>query len=433
MPLTVLVGTQWGDEGKGKAIDVLAGRAYMVVRCQGGTNAGHTVLAGERQLGLRMIPSSILHESVTPVIGDGVVIDPQVLLDEIDALEAQGISCRTLLLSGNAHLIMPYHRVLDRVIERHLGPNRLGVTKSGIGPSYADKASRSGLRVQDLLDRKIFEQKLELNLKEKNAILARVYNQLPLDPKKIMAEYEVYAERLRPFIADTSLAIARALQAGRTVLLEGAQGTLLDLDHGSYPFVTSSKTTAPGIIGGAGVGPRMVDRVVGATKAYCTRVGFGPFPTELDGDIASKLRGVKGNVDAEYGTVTGRERRTGWLDTVLLRYAVRLNSLDEIFLTKFDFLSGFDTLKICVAYDHDGERLDEVPFHQSVFHKVTPVYEELDGWSENIAAARSFGELPRAAQAYVRRVEDITGVPVTWIGVGPEREQLISWEKVTVP
>jgi adenylosuccinate synthase len=424
MPLTVLVGTQWGDEGKGRAIDVLSADADMVVRCQGGTNAGHTVIAGETILKLRLIPSSILRPAV-PVIGDGVVIDPDVLLGEIDALTEQGISCDRLLVSGNAHLIMPYHRVLDRVIERHLGRAQLGTTRKGIGPAYADKASRIGLRVQDLLDMKIFGQKLEVNLKEKNAVLAKVYNQLPLDPKKIIAEYEGYAERLAPYIADTSLAIDRALRASKKVLLEGAQGTMLDIDHGTYPFVTSSQPTAAGALAGAGLGPCVVDRVVGATKAHCTRVGTGPFPTEIEGEVADLLRGVRGELGAEFGTVTGRQRRMGWLDGVILKYATRINSLSEIFLTKFDKLSGVGPLKIATAYTFEGERYDEVPPHQSIFHKCEPVYEDLDGWDEDISHARAFADLPYAAQRYVRRVEEIAGVPVKWISVGPEREQLV--------
>lgn len=425
MSATVLVGTQWGDEGKGRAIDVFAADADMVVRCQGGANAGHTVIAGDTVLKLRLIPSSILHENVTPVIADGVVVDLAVLLEEIDTLAAQGISCARLLVSGNAHVVMPYHRVLDKVIERHLGRAQLGTTKKGIGPAYADKAARIGLRVQDLLDLKIFQQKLEINLREKNAVLAKVYNQLPLDAKKIMVEYGAYAERLAPYIADTGLAVDRALKAGRSVLLEGAQGTLLDVDGGTYPFVTSSMTTAPGIVGGAGIGPLAVSRVVGATKAYCTRVGAGPFPTEETGEIASRLRGVKGTFGAEYGTVTGRERRTGWLDAVLLKYAIRRNSVSDIFLTKFDFLSGFDSVKICTSYEHEGVSYDEFPPHQSIFHKCAPVYEQLEGWAQDVSEARSFADLPAAAQAYVRRIEELAGVPITFIGVGPERAQFI--------
>lgn len=426
MPATILVGTQWGDEGKGKAVDVLSARAHMVVRCQGGANAGHTVYAGDRVLALRMIPSSILYPDVVPVIADGVVVDPKVLIAEIDTLAEQGISCDRLILSGNAHLVMPYHRVLDKVIDRHLGKAKLGTTKSGIGPAYADKASRIGLRVQDLGDMKIFSQKLEINMREKNGVLSRVYNQLPLDSRKIIDEYQGYADRLASYVADSGLAIWRALRDGGHVLLEGAQGTLLDVEGGTYPFVTSSKTTAAGICAGAGIGPLAVDRVVGATKAYCTRVGTGPFPTEEHGPDADLLRGTRGKVDAEFGTVTGRSRRTGWLDGVLLRYAARVNSLTDIFLTKFDFLSAFPTIRIANAYRYEGDLLTEFPFHQSVFHKVEPVYQELEGWRENIAGARTFAELPRAAQAYVRRVEEITGVPVTWVGVGPEREQVIA-------
>ncbi|HEX9776145.1 MAG TPA: adenylosuccinate synthase [Actinomycetota bacterium] len=431
MPVTVLVGTQWGDEGKGRAVDVLSERADMVVRCQGGTNAGHTVIAGDTELKLRLIPSSILRPAV-PAIGDGVVIDPQVLLEEIDALAALGISTERLLVSGNAHLVMPYHRVLDRVIDRHLGRASLGTTKKGIGPAYADKASRIGLRVQDLLDMKIFAQKLELNLREKNAVLAKIYNQLPIDAKKVIAEYEGYAERLRPFIADTSLAIDRAIKDGRQVLLEGAQGTLLDIDHGTYPFVTSSQPTAAGACTGAGIGPRAIDRVVGATKAHCTRVGTGPFPTEIDGPVADRLRGVKGEQDAEFGTVTGRARRMGWLDGVLLRYAVRLNSLDELWISKLDKLTGVGPLKVAVAYRHEGTTYEDFPPHQSIFHKCEPVYEELEGWTEDVSGARSFEELPAAARAYVARVEEIAGVPASFVSVGPEREQVVRSERVPV-
>jgi len=431
MPLTVLVGTQWGDEGKGRAIDLLSANADMVVRCQGGANAGHTVIVGDTVLKLRLIPSSILRPAV-PVIADGVVLDLEVLIGEIDALAEQGISCERLLISGNAHVIMPYHLVLDRVIERHLGRAQLGTTRKGIGPAHSDKAARIGLRAQDLLDMKIFEQKLETNLKEKNAVLAKVYNQLALDKKKIIAEYVAYAERLAPYITDTGVQIDRAVRAGKTVLLEGAQGTLLDLDHGTYPFVTSSKTTAPGIIGGAGIGPRAVDRVVGATKAYCTRVGAGPFPTEESGEIADRLRGVQGTLGSEFGTVTGRARRTGWLDGVLLRYAVRLNSLSDIFLTKFDFLSGFDTVKICSGYRYEGELYTEFPPHQTIFHKCEPVYEELPGWDGDVSRARTFAELPAGAQRYIRRVEEIADTPISWIGVGPERDQLIHAAQVGV-
>lgn len=429
MPTTILVGTQWGDEGKGRAVDVLASDADVVVRCQGGANAGHTVIAGDRILKLRLIPSSILHDGVTPMIGDGVVVDLQVLLEEIDTLAEQGISCERLRVSGNAHIVMPYHRELDRVVERYLGRRKLGTTKKGIGPTYADKTNRIGLRVQDLLDRKIFEQKLEINTREKNAVLAKIYNRLPLDHRTVVEEYTVYADRLRPFITDTGLELHRALADGKHVLLEGAQGTLLDIDRGTYPFVTSSSTTAAGILAGSGLGPLAVDRVVGATKAYCTRVGEGPFPTEEDGEIGERLRGVRGEMGAEFGTVTGRSRRTGWLDGVLLRYAARVNSLSEIFLTKFDFLSGFERVKIAVAYRYKGDTFTEYPPHQSILNGAEAVYEELEGWADSVSGARSFSELPRAAQRYVRRVEEIAGVPVRFIGVGPEREQMVRMEK----
>ncbi len=429
MPTTVLVGTQWGDEGKGRAVDLLAADADVVARCQGGANAGHTVIAGDHILALSLIPSSILHPHVTPVIADGVVVDPKILLDEIDTLEGKGISCGRLIISGNAHLVMPYHKEIDKVTDRYLGNRRLGVTKKGIGPAYADKAARTGLRVQDLLDLKIFEQKLEINLREKNTVLAKIYGRLPVDGKAIMDEYAGFAERLRPYIGDAGLAMWRALGEGRHVLLEGAQGTLLDLDRGTYPYVTSSQTTAPGICAGAGLGPLSIDRVVGATKAYCTRVGAGPFPTELEGEDAERLRGVKGELGAEFGTVTGRSRRTGWLDGVLLRYAARVNSLSEIFLTKFDFLSGFGRVKIATAYRYEGELLDEAPWHQSVFHKCEPIYEELEGWGDDVSDARRFADLPKAAQRYIRRVEEIAGVPVRWIGVGPDREQMVPLEK----
>jgi adenylosuccinate synthase len=356
------------------------------------------------------------------VIGDGVVVDPQTLIGEIDALAAQDISCERLLVSGNAHLIMPYHRVFDRVQERHLGKAQLGVTKNGIGPAYADKAARIGLRVQDLTDMKIFGQKLDFNLSQKNPVLAKIYNQLPLDAGKIIAEYEEYARRLAPHIGDSSLAVHAALQRGEHVLFEGGQGTMLDLDHGTYPFVTSSNPVAGGACTGGGVGPRDIGRVIGLTKAYTTRVGAGPFPTEDEGEIGDYL-GKQGN---EFGTVTGRKRRCGWLDGPLLRYAARLNSLSDLFVTKLDVLSGLEKVRICVAYRHEGETLEEVPYHQSVFHKCEPVYQDLDGWWEDLSEARSFDALPSAAQRYVRMVEEVSGVPVSWISVGPERDQTIA-------
>lgn len=419
MPATALVGAQWGDEGKGKATDLLAPEMDFVIRYQGGNNAGHTVVAGDITLALHLIPSGILYPDVVPVIGDGVVVDPETLLEEMDALAEQGISCERLLVSGNAHLIMPYHRVLDRVTERHLGRAKLGTTRRGIGPAYADKATRVGLRVQDLLDIKIFEQKLEVALKEKNAVLSRVYNQLPLEHRKIVEQYRGFAERLAPHIADTGLEVWRALKDGKQVLFEGAQGTLLDVDHGTYPFVTSSSPTAGGACIGAGIGPREISRVIGVAKAYVTRVGSGPFPTEDEGPDGERM----GEVGQEFGVTTGRKRRCGWMDAVLLRYAVRLNSMTDVFLTKLDVLSGFDRVRIAVAYRHGGETYEEFPPHQSIFHKCEPVYEDLPGWREDIGGARSFSDLPAAAQDYVRRIEGIAGVPVTMISVGPERDQ----------
>jgi adenylosuccinate synthase len=428
MSATVLVGSQWGDEGKGKVTDILAADTDFVVRYQGGNNAGHTVVHDGVTLKLHLIPSSILFSQVTPVIGDGVVIDPQVLLEEIDLLAAQGISTERLVLSGNAHLIMPYHREIDRVTERYLGRSKLGTTKRGIGPAYADKAARIGLRVQDLLDMKIFGQKLEVALKEKNAILTKIYNRLPMQAGKIIEEYSVYADRLAPRIADTSLLVWSALREGRRVLFEGAQGTLLDVDHGTYPFVTSSSPVAGGACTGAGLGPREIDRVIGVTKAYVTRVGSGPFPTEEFGPAGERM------IEAghEYGTTTGRKRRTGWFDAVLLRYAARLNSLSDLFITKLDVLSGIEPLRIAIAYTHDGRTYEEFPPHQSIFHNCAPVYEEMPGWSEDISNARTFADLPTQAQAYVRRIEELGGVPATWVSVGPSREQTVVREPVGV-
>ena len=428
MSATVLVGSQWGDEGKGKVCDILAAETDLVVRYQGGNNAGHTVVADGTTLKLHLIPSSILSRHVVPVIGDGVVVDPQVLLEEMDLLDSQGISTERLLVSGNAHLIMPYHREIDRVIERYLGRSKLGTTKRGIGPAYADKAARIGLRVQDMLDMKIFRQKLEVALKEKNAVLSKIYNRLPMDAGRIADEYAEYAERLAPRITDTALLIWNALRDGKHVLLEGAQGTLLDVDHGTYPFVTSSSPIAGGACTGAGIGPREIDRVIGVTKAYVSRVGSGPFPTEDLGPDGDRMI----DIGHEFGTTTGRRRRCGWFDAVLLRYAARLNSMSDVFLTKLDVLSGMPSVKLCVAYRYEGKTYTEFPPHQSIFHNCEPVYEVMPGWSEDIAGARTFAELPSATQDYVRRIEELGGVPITWISVGPEREQTVVREHVGV-
>ncbi|MFN2590874.1 MAG: adenylosuccinate synthase [Actinomycetota bacterium] len=422
MPATILVGTQWGDEGKGKATDLLAGDTDFVVRYQGGNNAGHTVLAGGRALKLHLIPSGILYPHVTPVIADGVVVDPKVLLGEMDTLAGLGIDTGRLAISGNAHLIMPYHRELDRVTERYLGKHALGTTRRGIGPAYADKAMRIGLRVQDLTDPGIFRQKLDVAIKEKNQVLSRVYNRLPLDPAQIADEYLAIGERLAPHLADTSALLYQALREGKRVLLEGAQGTLLDLDHGTYPFVTSSNPIAGGALAGSGLGPKEIDRVIGVTKAYVTRVGSGPFPTEDTGAAGAEMR----ERGVEFGTTTGRPRRCGWFDAVLLRYAARVNGLTELFVTKLDVLSGLPALKICTAYRYEDRLYEDFPPHQTIFHKAEPVYEEVEGWGDDLEGVRMLDALPGAAIKYVRRIGELAGVPVRNVSVGPDREQTLS-------
>ncbi len=424
MPATVVVGTQWGDEGKGKLTDLLAGEMDLVVRYQGGHNAGHRIVVDGEAFALQLVPSGVLYPHITPVIGNGVVVDPAVLLAEVDALGERGIDTSRLVVSGNAHLIMPYHQELDRVTERYLGKNSLGTTKRGIGPAYADKAARVGLRVQDLLDPKIFRQKLDVALKEKNAVLAKVYNRLPLSADDIARQYlEVCAPRIAPMVADTVGIVHDALGAGRNILMEGAQATFLDLDHGTYPFVTSSNPVAGGACTGSGLGPRDIDRVIGIAKAYVTRVGAGPFPTEQDNDVGDLLI-ERGH---EFGTNTGRRRRCGWFDTVMARQAVRLNSLSEIALTKLDVLDTFETVKVCVAYEAGGERFVHPPYHQSVLHQVTPVYEELPGWRTDLTGVTSLAEMPAAARDYVAFLAEQVGVPVGLVGVGPGREQFVSF------
>jgi adenylosuccinate synthase len=429
MPGTVIVGTQWGDEGKGRFTDYLAKEVSMVVRYQGGHNAGHTIIVDGETFALQLVPSGILYDWVTVVIGNGVVVDPRVLIAELDMLEARGVDTGRLRLSGNAHLVMPYHQELDRVTERYLGKNKLGTTKRGIGPAYADKALRVGIRVQDLLDPKIFREKLDLVLREKNGVLSKVYNRLPSDPDEIVEEYLALVPRLEPLIDDTVHLVHEALAAGQHVLFEGAQATFLDLDQGTYPYVTSSNPVAGGVCTGAGVGPMAITRVVGVVKAYTTRVGSGPFPTELpEGDAVGDLLVDRG---AEYGTNTKRRRRVGWLDGVMLRHAIRLNSCSEIALTKLDILSPLEEIRVCVGYEGpDGERLDHVPYHQSVFHKVRPVYETLPGWNGEIDQVESFDALPAAARDYVRFVEEFAGLPVTLLGVGPQRSQTVALPRV---
>lgn len=422
MPGIVLLGTQWGDEGKGKVTHLMADQMDMVVRFQGGNNAGHTVIVGTETFKLHLLPAGILYSHITPVIGPGVVIDPAVLIGEMDALAARGISPERLRISGSAHLIMPYHKELDKLTERRLGKMKLGTTGRGIGPAYADKASRIGIRVQDLLDRKIFREKLALALREKNLVLTKIFGRLPMNVDAIFEQYEAYANRIEPHITDTVEEVHAFLGAGRNVLFEGAQGTLLDLDHGTYPFVTSSNPVAGGVCAGAGVGPRDIDRIIGVTKAYITRVGEGPFPSEDLGPDGELLvdRGV------EYGTTTGRKRRCGWFDAVLGRYAARLNSQTEIFLTKLDVLSAFERIRICVGYEYEGKTYESFPPHQTIFHKAVPVYEEMAGWQTEIGDARTFDELPKGAQAYVERLEDLVGVPVTHISVGPEATETVT-------
>jgi adenylosuccinate synthase len=419
MPASVVVGTQWGDEGKGKATDYLADRMDLVVRYQGGNNAGHTILAEGHTLKLQLIPSGILYPHITSVIADGVVVDPRVLLEEMDGLRAIGVDPSGLVVSGNCHMIMPYHLELERVTERFLGKNALGTTKRGIGPAYGDKAARIGLRIQDLFDEKIFREKLEIVLKEKNQVLTRVYGRLPLVADAIVDDYLRYAERLRPIVVESSKLIHDALREGKNVLLEGAQGTMLDLDKGTYPFVTSSNPLTGYALASAGIGPKHVERVIGITKAYVTRVGAGPFPTE-EHDADGERLGERGH---EFGTVTGRKRRCGWFDAVVLRYAARINGLTELFITKLDVLSGFETVKVCTAYRAEGETYEDVPPHQSLFHAAEPVYEELDGWTEDLTGARTAEDLPKAARAYLERVAELVDVPIGVVSVGPGREQ----------
>jgi adenylosuccinate synthase len=422
VPATVIVGAQWGDEGKGKATDLLADTTDLVVRYQGGNNAGHTVIVGDRVFKLHLIPSGILYPHVTPVIGDGVVVDPQVLLQELDGLVEEGLDAfERVRVSGNAHLIMPYHRELDMLIERRLGKAKLGTTKRGIGPAYADKASRVGLRFQDLFDEGIFRQKLEAALVHKNEQLAKIYNRLPMDADRIADEYLGYAERLRPLMVDATSLIHESLEQGMHIILEGAQGTMLDLDHGTYPFVTSSNPIAGGALTGGGIGPRHVDRVIGITKAYVTRVGAGPFPTELFDDIGERMTDVGG----EYGTTTGRRRRVGWFDAVVARYADRVNGFTDLFLTKLDVLSEFDTLRVCTGYRVGDTVHRHLPADQTSIHHAEPVYQEMPGWGTDITETTSYDDLPAAARDYVDLLEEVAGTPVTWVSVGPKRSQTL--------
>jgi adenylosuccinate synthase len=421
MPASVVLGAQWGDEGKGRVVDFFAESADFVVRYQGGNNAGHTIVVGEQRLALSFVPSGILYPDCIPVIASGTVIDPKVLLAEMDMVAERNLDPSRVRVSSNAHLIMPYHRKLDAAIERYLGENQIGTTKRGIGPAYTDKYARVGIRVQDLFDPKIFRQKVEVALEEKNKILPRVYNTLPMDADEIIEEYTGYASRLRAHVTDTSLLIWQALRDSKQVLFEGAQGTLLDIDHGTYPFVTSSNPTAGGASVGSGIGPKAIDEVIGVAKAYISRVGTGPFPTELEDEIGDTMIELGG----EYGTVTGRRRRCGWLDLVALRYANRVNSFTSLFLTKMDILSAFDTIKVAVAYTSAGERHEHFPAQQSVLYHCEPEYLAFPGWGADITTVRSYGDLPTEARAYVEFIQETVEVPVRWISVGPERSQLI--------
>ena len=417
MPATVIVGAQWGDEGKGKIVDLLALDSDLVCRYQGGPNAGHTIVVGDETFKIRQIPSGVIRGK-TCVIGAGCVVDPEVFLGEVDELESRGHSTADVHVSGEAHLIMPWHVAIDQASERRLGKLQIGTTRRGIGPCYADKAARLGIRVQDVLEPKILRQKIEVALAEKNVWLERVYGVEPLELEELAERLEGFAQRLRPYVADTSLLVDRALQAGRDVLLEGGQGTLLDLDHGTYPFVTSSSTVAANAATGVGIGPNRIDRVIGVAKAYVTRVGEGPFPTEIEGPDQERVRELGG----EFGTVTGRVRRCGWLDLVALRYAVRLNGITSLALTKLDVLSTFEQVPVCVGYRlRDGSETAEFPAHQSDFHHCRPVYETLAGWQEPISDG-----LPGAARAYVEFVERELGVEISLVGTGAERERVVA-------
>ncbi len=421
MPAIAIIGAQWGDEGKGKATDVLGSRVDYVVKFNGGNNAGHTVVIGDQKYALHLLPSGILTPGCTPVIGNGVVVDLGVLFEEIDGLEARGVDTSLLKVSASAHVIASYNKTLDKVTERFLGSRRLGTTGRGIGPTYADKMNRIGIRIQDLFDEKILQAKVEGVLELKSQLLTKIYNRRAPSVEEIVEELASYADRLAPYVVDSGLLLNQALDRGETVLLEAGQATLLDVDHGTYPFVTSSSATAGGACTGSGIPPTRLDRVIGIVKAYTTRVGEGPFPTELNDDAGEHLR----KVGAEYGTTTGRPRRCGWYDTVIARYAARVNGVTDFVLTKLDVLTGLETVPVCVAYDVDGVRHDEMPVNQSDFHHAVPIYEELPGWWEDLSEARTLDDLPANARSYVSRVEELSGARISAIGVGPDRNATI--------
>ncbi|WP_136057553.1 adenylosuccinate synthase [Microbacterium sp. K22] len=421
MPGIVIVGVQWGDEGKGKATDLLGERTDWVVKFNGGNNAGHTVVVGDEKYALHLLPSGILSPGVTPVIGNGVVVDLEVLFFELEALSARGIDVSRLKVSANAHIITQYHRTLDKVTERFLGKRMIGTTGRGIGPAYADKINRVGIRVQDLFDENILRQKVEGALDQKNHLLVKIFNRRAITADEVVEDLLSYAERLRPMVADTGYLIAQALERGEVVVFEGGQATMLDIDHGTYPFVTSSSATAGGAATGAGVGPGALDRIVGIVKAYTTRVGSGPFPTELFDEQGEWLR----KQGFEFGTTTGRPRRVGWYDAPITRYATRINGITDLVLTKLDILTGLEQIPVCVAYDVDGEWFDEVPVNQTDFHHAKPILEYFPGWSEDISVARTFEDLPKNAQDYVLALEKMSNTRISVIGVGPERDQVV--------
>ena len=421
MPAIVLVGAQWGDEGKGKATDLLGDRVDYVVRYQGGNNAGHTVVIGDKKFALHLLPSGILTPGVIPVIGNGVVIDLAVLIKELDGLIEKGVDVSKLKISANAHIITPYHVTIDKVSERFLGKRAIGTTGRGIGPTYGDKVGRLGIRVQDLFDESILRQKVEAALSQKNQLLSKVYNRAGIKAEEVVRELLSFTDRIRPMVSDTALELHKALEAGKTVLLEGGQGTLLDVDHGTYPFVTSSSPIAGGATIGSGIGPTKISSVIGILKAYTTRVGSGPFPTELFDQWGEFLR-EKG---FEFGTTTGRERRCGWFDAPVAKFATRINGLTDIFLTKLDVLTGIKEIPVCVAYDVDGVRMEEIPVSQSDFHHAKPIYEIYPGWDEDITGAKKFEDLPKNAQDYVLALEKLSGTRISAIGVGPERNATI--------
>ena len=421
MSTTVVLGAQWGDEGKGKVTDFFASTADYVVRFQGGNNAGHTIVVGEDKLALSLTPSGVLYPECTPVIGSGCVIDLGFLKQELEMLKEKNINTEKLVISPNAHVIMPYHKLLDELIEESLGENKIGTTKKGIGPCYADKIQRKGIRIQDLLNKNNFSEKVKKNIEEVNLTLTKIYNQPPLIAEEIINEFDAYVDTVSEHVADTSLLIANAIKNNKSILFEGAQGTLLDIDHGTYPFVTSSNTSSGNAAIGSGVGPKNLDRIVGVTKAYISRVGSGPFLTEQENEIGDYLI-EKG---AEFGVVTGRRRRCGWLDLISLKYSVRVNSLTELFITKLDVLSGLEELKLCVGYKNSNEVLTDYPYDQNILNTAEPIYETLDGWTDDISSIKNFEDLPKNAQIYIKAIEDFIEVPITFISVGPERTENI--------